>query len=321
MNEEEVKEEIKEDNTITTSNVENVEETSKENETVDIIEDANQEENKDNIIENIEENAEVEEVNEKTLKEVFEERLEKIRTISGAVELHNDVKKAVEEEKVENNYLKYLENSLEDKLFSNTDTKGILAKVLIEIICQDLCNIENFDENKLQIENIGSHFEEQENFIDKICMYDNKLITVFGTSENNPTKVLKYDARKFSRVDMIEAVKAQYEEGKTVKMYQYDEYYVGIEEDRVKIFSERKITALVKVEETIFDKIKLKLSNLFTKKKFKYCPNLELIYDSNPNRIKEFEHKTKFDAKSRMKFLLSKEREVTRSSVYVEETK
>ena len=95
-------------------------------------------------------------------------------------------------------------------------------------------------------------------------------------------------------------------------LYQYDEYYIGVQEDRIKVFTERKITALVKIEETIFDKIKSKLSNIFVKKK---CyPNLELVFDSNPNRLKDFEHKSsKFDAKTRMRVLLNKEREITRA--------
>ena len=109
---------------------------------------------------------------------------------------------------------------------------------------------------------------------------------------------------------MIEAISAKYEEGRKIKLYQFDEYYVAVEEERIKVYSERKITALVKIEETIFDKIKLKLSNIFIKKKS--YPNLELVYDSNPNRLNNFEHKSKFAAKNRMKALLNCEREITR---------
>jgi len=264
----------------------------------------NEEQNLENNVEQIE--------TEKTLKEQFEELLEKIRKMSEAIELHNNVKDAVSKEEVDYNYLRYVENSLEDKLFNNANTDGIMPKILLEVVCPDLVDIENFDENKLQIENIGSHFEEQENYIDKVCVYDNKLISVFGISEMHPNKVIKYESRKFSRADMIEAVEAQYEEGQIVSLYQYDEYYIGIQEERIKVFTERKITALVKVEETIFDKIKSKISNIFAKKKCSY-PNLELVYDSNPNRLKNFEHKSKFDAKNRMRILLNKEREITRA--------
>lgn len=279
----------------------------------------NEEENVENNIEQAKveqakvEYTEVEQVNvEKTRKEQFEEILEKIKKMSEAIELHDNVKDAVSKEEVDYNYLRYVENSLEDKLFNNANTAGIMPKVLLEVVCPDLVNIENFDENKLQIENIGSHFEEQENYIDKICVYENKLICVFGISEIHPNKVIKYESRKFSRVDMVEAVEAQYEEGQTVSLYQYDEYYIGIEQERIKVFTERKITALAKVEETIFDKIKTKLSKIFTKKKCLY-PNLELVFDSNPNRLKDFEHKSKFDAKTRMRVLLNKEREITRA--------
>lgn len=250
-------------------------------------------------------------IQQKKCKDQFDEILEKIRKMSEAIELHNSVKKAVSKKEVDYNYLRYIENSLEEKIFDGANIKEIMPKVLLEVVCTDLVDIEDFDINKLQIENIGSHFEEQENYIDKICIYDNKLINVFGISELHPNKVIKYDSRKFSRVDMIEAVKAQYEEGKTVQLYQYDEYYIGVEKERIKVFSERKVTALMKIEETIFEKIKSKLSNLFAKKK---CyPNLELVYDSNPNRLKDFEHKSKIDAKNRMKILLNKEREITRT--------
>ena len=256
-------------------------------------------------------NIEQVEVVEKTRKEQFEEILEKIKKMSEAIELHDNVKEAVSKEEVDYNYLRYVENSLEDKLFNNANVDGIMPKILLEVVCPGLVDVENFDENKFQIEDIGSHFEEQENYIDKICVYDNKLISVFGISEMHPSKVIKYESRKFSRVDMIESVQAQYEEGQTVSLYQYDEYYIGIQEERIKVFTERKITALVKVEETIFDKIKSKLSNIFAKKK---CyPNLELVYDSNPNRLKDFKQTSKFDAKARMKILLNKEREITRA--------
>jgi hypothetical protein len=237
--------------------------------------------------------------------------------MSEAIELHTNVKDAVQKEEVDNNYLKYIENSLEDKLFCDAKFDKLKSKVLLETVCPDLINIENFECNKLEIENIGSHFEEQENYIDKICVYDGKLINIFGVSETNPEKVIKYEPRKFTRADMIEAVKAQYEEGNTVKLYQYDEYYVGIENERIKVFSERKITALAKIEDTVFDKIKQKLTNLLSIKPFskkKFYPSLELVYDNDQNRLKNFETKSKFDAKSRMKTLLINERKQTRNT-------
>lgn len=280
-------------------------------EKIEIVEkNKNDEENKES--KKIEKVKEVEKV-QKTCKEQFDEILEKIKKMSEAIELHDNVKEAVSKEEVDYNYLKYIENSLEDKLFCDAKIKGILPKVLLEVVCPDLKNIENFDVSKLEIEDIGLHFEEQENYIDKICVYDGKLISVFGISELQPEKVIKYESRKFTRVDMIEAVQAQYQEGQTVQLYQYDEYYIGIESERIKVFSERKITALVKIEETVFDKIKTKLFNFFKKKKRCY-PKLELVYDSNPNRIKDIEHTSKFDAKSRMKILLNKEREVARNT-------
>ena len=253
----------------------------------------------------------------KARKEEFDSILEKIKKMSEAIQLHTNVKDAVSKEEVDNNYLKYIENSLEDKLFNDAKFDKIKSKVLLEVVCPDLVNIENFEIEKLEIEDIGSHFEELENYIDKICTYDNKFVCLFGVNENNPEKVIKYEPRKFSRLDMIEAICAMLEEGKTAQMEQYDEYYIVTNETGLKVFSERKIVSLVKVEETVFDKIKSKLSSLFTINMFnkkKCLPNIKLVYDTNQNRFENFEHNSKIDAKSRMKALLRKEREVTRNT-------
>ena len=260
----------------------------------------------------------VEEIKEETKQEKFESILEKINKISEAIQLHADVKMAVEDSEVEETYLRYVENTLEDKFFSDAKfNDDISAKILLEIVCPELAKIENFDIEKLVIQDIGSHFEEQENYIDKICTYENSFICLFGINENSPEKVIKYESRKFTRTDMIEAVKAQYADGEKVDLYQYDEYYIGIQEDKLKVFSERKITALVAVQETVFDKIKSKLLNIFNINIFskkKYLPNINLVYETNPNRIEELKNTSKVDAKNRMKILLRKEREVTRNT-------
>lgn len=250
-------------------------------------------------------------------KEEFEAILAKIKKMSEALELHTNVKDAVSKKEIDNNYLKYIENSLEDKLFCDAKFDTIRSKVLLEVICPNLTEIENFDIEKLEISDIGSHKEENENYIDKICTYNNKFICLFGVNEDNLEKVIKYEARKFSRLDMIEAICEKIEEGKSVEMQQYDEYYVVSTEDGIKVFSERKVTALINIEETVFDKMKNKLISIFNKNKFvkrKYLPNVELIYDSNPNRFKDFKLSSKLEAKSRMKALLIKEREVTRNT-------
>lgn len=268
------------------------------------------------IVENVEKNEEkVEETISK--KDEFEVILDKIRKMSEALELHFDVKKAVESNEVDDSYLRYIENALEDKFFCDVKFDKIRSNVLIETVCPDLANIDNFNVKNLNIEDIGSHFEGQENYIDKICTYKNKFICLFGVNENNPEKVIKYEPRKFTRVDMIEAIKLQCKEDEKYNLYQYDEYYVVDEENGIKVFSERKVTSLVVAEETVFDKIKSKLSQIFNFNPFakkKYLPTLNLIYETNPNRIDTFEHKSKVDAKSRMKVLLNKEREIVRST-------
>lgn len=263
-----------------------------------------------------EENNIVEDIETKR-KEEFENILTKIKKMSEAIELHTNVKDAVSKEEVDNHYLKYIENSIEDKFFNDVKFDAVKSKVLLEIVCPALVEIENFQIEKLEITDIGSHFEEIDNYIDKICTYDNKFICLFGINENNPEKAIKYEPRKFSRLDMIDAICANLEEGKTAQMEQYDEYYVVTEETGLKVFSERKIVSLVKMEETIFDKIKNKLSSLLKKNPFhkKRCmPNIKLVYDTNPNRWENFECNSKTNAKNRMKVLLTKEREVTRNT-------
>ncbi len=252
----------------------------------------------------------------KARKEEFDNILSKIKKMSDAVELHENVKKAVSEDKVDNNYLKYIENSLEDKLFCDAKFDKIRSKILLEVVCPDLVKFENFEIEKLEITTIGSHFEELDNYIDKICTYDNKFVCLFGVNENNPEKVIKYEPRKFSRQDMVEAICSKLEDGNVAQMEQYDEYYVVTDNNGLKVFSERKIVALMKIEETVFDKIKGKISSLFSNmfSKKKCMPNIKLVYDTNPNRFENFEHTSKVDAKSRMKVLLQKEREITRNT-------
>ena len=252
-------------------------------------------------------------------KEEFDTILDKIKMMSEALELHTDVKKAVESNEVEDNYLKYIENALEDKLFCDAKFDKLKSKILIEVVLPNLINIENFDVKNLSIDDIGSHFENGENYIDKICVYKNKFICLFGVNENNSEKVLKYELRKFTRVDMIEAIKLQCKDIDNYDIYQYDEYYIVDDKKEIKVYSERKVTALVAVKETIFDKIKSKFSSLFSKKsifgKKKFLPTLNLIYETNPNRFENFEtNKSKVDAKNRMKVLLNKEREIVRGT-------
>ncbi len=252
-----------------------------------------------------------------TKKEQLEEKLEKVKTIADATASYTEMQKALENKEIEEEYARYFINTLEDKIFYDAKFDKISPKVLLEVICPRLKDIENFQLEKLAIEEIGSHLEEQENYLDKICTYEHKFICLFGVNEKKPEEVQVYEERKFIRQDMIEAVRMQYEEGKKIDMRQYDEYYVGIEEDRLKVYTERKIVALMKIEETPFDKIKSKLASLLNKNPFvkkKYLPHLNLVYDTNPNRLAEWKHKSKVEAKSRMKALLNKEREITRNT-------
>lgn len=265
------------------------------------------------------ETEDVEEINyeqeKPDIKDCYDDTLNKISNIKEAIELHNKVKNSVLNGEVDSNYLNYIENSLEDKIFNDVKFDKLNSKVLLEVICPSLVTIEAFDVQMLEIEVIGSHYEEDENYIDKICTYNGKFICLFGVNERKPETVIKYEPRKFSRTDMIQAICKKLKDGEKVTMEQYDEYYVVTNDDSLKVFSERKIVSLVKLEETVFDKMKNKLWSLFNKSLFSkknYLPNIELIYDSNINRFKDFKNNSKTEAKSRMKKLLIKEREVTR---------
>lgn len=286
-------------------------------ENIEIKEDVEVVEKTENIEISEEATEEIVEENVQNKKDEFDGILEKIKKMSEAVELHNNVKKAVSENEVDDNYLKYIENSLEDKLFNDAKFDKIKSKVLIEVVCPELINIENFEIEKLEITDISSHYEEIENYIDKICLYDGKFVCMFGINERNAEDVLKYEARKFIRADMLEAIMKKVSNDKISKMEQYDEYYVITTDEGIKVYSERKATALLKMEETIFDKIKNKLNSLFNNTVFaknKYLPKIDLIYDANQNRLKNFKTGSKVDAKKRMKVLLNSERELTRST-------
>lgn len=254
-------------------------------------------------------------------KDEFASILEKIQRMDEAIELHNNVKQALSNEEVDRSYLKYIENSIEDKIFCDAKFDKISPKVLIEIVCPELKIFENFgkfDIAKLEIEDIGNHFEENENYIDKVCVYDGNLVCIFGIQASNIEKVIKYESRKFVRDDILESVKTKVEPGKKVQLAQYDEYYVIQDEDSVKVYTEKKITSLAEIKENAFDKIKSRLTTLFSKinnKKKEVYPIIELVYDSNPNRFKDIESHSKIDAKNRMKILLNKERAVTRTNV------
>ncbi len=255
---------------------------------------------------------------EMSKKDEFASILEKIQRMDEAIELHNNVKKALSNKEVDQSYLKYIENSIEDKIFCDAKFDKISPKVLIEIVCPKLRKIKNFDISKLEIEDVGNHFEGNDNYIDKICVYDGKLICMFGVQVSNIENVIKYRNRKFVREDILEAVKAKVEPGKTVEMSQYDEYFVIQDENSVKVYSEKKEIALAEIKENAFDKIKSRLTNLFSKinnRKKEIYPIIELVYDSNPNRFKDIEMHSKVDAKNRMKVLLNKERAVTRTNI------
>lgn len=256
--------------------------------------------------------------NEISKRDEFALILEKIQRMDEAIELHNNVKKAVSNKEVDTSYLKYIENSIEDRIFCDAKFDKISPKVLIEIVCPKLKKLKKFDISKLEIEDVGNHYEDNNNYIDKICVYDGKLICMFGVQVSNIENVIKYRNRKFVREDILEAVKSKVEPGKTVEMSQYDEYYVIQDENSVKVYSEKKEISLAEIKENAFDKIKSRLTTLFSKlnnKKKEVYPIIELVYDSNPNRLKDIESHSKVDAKNRMKVLLNNERAATRANI------
>ncbi len=259
---------------------------------------------------------------ENDLKDNFEERLAKLKNVKEALTLEEEVNKAIQAKQIDENYIQYIRNSIENQFFCDVKFDKISTKFFIEQICPMIMNLlkdneENIDIQHLTIDDVGEHFEGQVHYLDKICIYQNHLVCLFGVKDTNRDEAVIYERRKFSREDRIEAVKAKYEEGKEVELEQYDEYYLGIEPDRIKVFSERKMMALAPIQETPFDKIKNKLTKIFSNNLFNHkkrvLPHLELVYDTNPNRWKNFENHSKTDAKLRMKFLLAREREQTRN--------
>lgn len=261
-------------------------------------------------------NEEEKKIKNSQIRDDYDIKLEKITNLSEAVELHQNVKQSVDNNEIEINYLKYIENYLQEKFFNGVVFEEMQANALFDVISPELLKVENFNSAKLDIAVIGHHFEEQDNYIDLICTYDNQFICLFGVMEKNKQKTLKYEPRKFSRTDMIEAVSSKIEKDKKVQMEQYDEYYVTTDELGIKVFSERKIVSILKIEETKFDKIKNKLISIFNKKIFikkKPMANMELVYDSNPNRFKNIKSTNKNIVKNRMKALLTNERRITRN--------
>ena len=131
-----------------------------------------------------------------TKKELLEEKLEKVKTIADATASYTEMKEALENKEIEGEYARYFINTLEDKIFYDAKFDKINPKVLLEVICPRLIDIEDFQLEKLAIEEIGSHLEEQENYLDKICTYEHKLICLFGVNEKKPEEVQVYEERK-----------------------------------------------------------------------------------------------------------------------------
>ena len=128
-----------------------------------------------------------------TKKELLEEKLEKVKTIADATVSYTEMKEALENKEIEEEYARYFINTLEDKIFYDAKFDKISPKVLLEVICPRLIDIEDFQLEKLAIEEIGNHLEEQENYLDKICTYEHKLICLFGVNEKKPEEMIIYE--------------------------------------------------------------------------------------------------------------------------------
>ena len=99
---------------------------------------------------------EINEIDSKTTtskKDEFSSILDKIQEMEDAIELHNSVKEAVTKEEVDTNYLKYIENSIEDKIFCDAKFDKISPKILIEIICPELKKFEKSEKFAHMMEN------------------------------------------------------------------------------------------------------------------------------------------------------------------------
>ena len=83
-----------------------------------------------------------------TKKELLEEKLEKVKTIADATVSYTEMKEALENKEIEEEYARYFINTLEDKIFYDAKFDKISPKVLLEVICPRLIDIENFQLEK-----------------------------------------------------------------------------------------------------------------------------------------------------------------------------
>ena len=251
---------------------------------------------------------------ELSVKDRLDNMLQSAQKLSDYSTVYNYALKTFSENIIDLNFMKYVENTIEDKLYTESEFDRINTLMLLEIACNEIKDVEDFSSRKMRIENVKKYGSTR----DVIVLYDDKVVGMYSLEGGRNGDYEKINPMKFVKKEYIDGIKQKYTKDKDAKVNQYSDYFVITEEKHIKVFVPKQDeTSLAKVEETVIDKIRNRIAkfidnNVLTKRK--YLPELVLAYDSNPNRIKTIKTaKSKSAAKDRMKVLLDSERELTRT--------
>lgn len=290
------------------------------------------------IIEEVKKTEEIEEVKVvKTKKIELDEFLENSKDLKSAIEIYQRARKALKKEEISKQDLKYIEQQIKEKYFSDSKYEDLNTNILMKIAKYSK-EVEKFNIDDIRLIDFGIQ-QREKSMNEFLYMYNGQFISLFGVDINNDNKIRTYDFKKYIRQEFLQAVreciKAEkikiYKKSKLplddieqdikkIRIQQYEDYFVVFDEQGIQIYREKPIVALVAVEHATFDKIKNKLScifkiNLFKNKNQKYLPNMIKIYDDNKfKEVDEKELNSKEDAKNRMKSVLLQDRVATRTN-------
>lgn len=248
-------------------------------------------------------------------KEVFEQKLEEIKDYKEVVKLYRDLNFKYKKKKISDQDLQYIEQQIREKFFCDEKFSKYSTKVILKQVAAYVKEIEDFDEKNLNLIELGESMDDEKVMQDILCMYKEKFISIFGIEKDNFLSSKRYDMKKYMQPNFFEAIKAKSNKD-SAKVQQYGKYFVLMEEEKLSIYKEKVVTALVSLEQTAFDKMKFKLMNFFNKNIFaknKYLPMVEEVFNSNKLRNYVEEGKSsKVKAKNRMKNVLLGDRIRTR---------
>ncbi|MDO5557021.1 MAG: hypothetical protein Q4G05_02080 [Clostridia bacterium] len=249
-------------------------------------------------------------------KDNLEQNLEEVNNYSELIKLYREANLCLKKKKLINQDIIYIEQQIRNKFFNSEVFDKYSTKVILKQIVAYVKDIEDFDESKLSLIEVGETVEETRTLQDVACLYEEKFVSLFGILKDDYNLSKKYNLKKYMKPNFFEVVKSKSNKGEC-KIEQYGDYFILKESDRLCIYKEKPITALVNVEQTAFDKMKLKLMSFFDKNIFtrnKFLPNMMEVY--NTNKLKQFDldasTTSKSKAKNRMKNVLIGDRIRTR---------